>query len=164
MNVLINHCFCIDSHWGGKEPYWCRSIVSIDRVPEGKDYYDPPCPDWALIEEHPYASKEKEPFGRHETLRLRSDAMDWLTASIKDRELTKWQVAEGYSVKGWDVGTDAYNSNSGISFSVFFARPADAMRFVKHWSVYKNPISFLNYFKDIRMELNPKTGKMKRIP
>lgn len=160
MNILINHCWCSDSNWGGL--YSCRVIVSLNRVPEGKTYYDPPCPDWALVEEHPYTPPESpdDPFRRRDTLRLRPDVVKWLNRNVKDRKVPSY--VEG-GPKGWAVGTDTYNSHSGISFSIFFERQRDGMAFIKRWSVYKNPVSYLQYFKDIRKELDPTTGRLKRV-
>jgi len=160
MNILINHCWCSDSIWGGT--YDCRCIVTLNRVPEGKTYYDPPDPDWALVETHPHPPG-KGSF-RDETLRLRADVRAWLDANVKDRKLTKWFKKEGDTVKGWAVGSDKYNSTSGISFSFFFERQMDGMRFIKRWSHHKNPVSYLQYFKDIRKELDPATGKLKKVP
>lgn len=153
MNVSINHCWCTDSNWGGL--YACRVTVSLYRVPEGKTYYDPPCPDWALVEEHPYQSTAKT-FNR-ETLRLRADVAEWLAANVKDRKAPS--DVEG-GPKGWAVGSDEYNSTSGIHFTFFFHRRSDAMAFIKRWSVHKRPVNYLNYFTDRRFKLNPATGRM----
>lgn len=156
MNVLINHCWCSDSNWGGG--YDCRVIVSLYRVPEGKTYYDPPCPDWSLIEEHPRVSADAM---RNTTLRLRPDVVAWLSANVKDRKVPSY-VKGG--VKGWAVGSDAYNAHAGISFSLFLNRHRDAMAFIKRWSVHRLPVSYLQYFTDVRKELDPVTGTLKRVP
>ncbi len=150
MNVLINHCWCSDSNWGGH--YNCRVIVSIDRVPKGKTYYDPPEPDWLnLLEEHPFG------YGRN-VRRLKPDVIQWLQENIKDRQ------CEGEHKQGWCVGTDKYTDNNAISFSVFFERPSDALKFIKRWSSHKHPVHYLNYFQDIRRELDFATGRLKRTP
>ncbi len=152
MNILINHCWCPDSIWGGH--YDCKVIVSIYRVPEGKTYYDPPCPDWSLITEHEVNQSTPHHLYR-DTLRLRPDVIQWLNDNVKDR-------IDAKHPKGWAIGTDEYNSASGISFRLFFERRADGMAFIKRWSCYKNPVYYLNYFKDIRRELDPKTLRLKR--
>lgn len=159
MNILINHCWCSDSIWGGN--YSCRCIVTLDRVPQGKTYYDPPCPDWALVEEHPHKGDPAR--FRDETLKPRADVLAWLNANVKDRKLTKYDKDNGESVKGWAIGSDEYNAANTISFSFFFERQMDGMRFIKHWSHHKNPVSYLQYFKDIRKELDLTTGKLKRV-
>ena len=142
MNLLINHCWCSDSIWGGC--YDCQVIVSIYRISENKTYYDPPDKDWDIIEE----DKESD------ILRLKPEVMEWLNTNIPDRKHKE-------SPKGWAVGTDKYNSNSGISFNIFFHRQKDAMAFIKRWSNYKKPVNYLNYFKDIRKKLDQNTGKLK---
>jgi hypothetical protein len=159
MNILINHCWCSDSIWGGE--YNCRCIVSLDRVPDGKTYYDPPCPDWTLVEEHPHQSSNRR--DRTETLRPRADVLEWLKTNVKDRKLTKYERDQGDSLKGWAIGTDEYNASTGISFSFFFERQMDGMRFIRHWSHHRNPVSYLQYFKDIRKELDLATGKLKKV-
>jgi len=155
MDILINHCWCSDSIWGGE--YDCKTIVTLHRVPEGKTYYDPPSPDWALITEHEFSGAVFPSMG--ETLRVRPDVIEWLNANVKDRKIPSY-IKGG--TKGWAVGTDKYNSVSGISFSFFFERQRDGMAFIKHWSVHKNPVSYLQYFKDIRKELDFKTCKLIR--
>ena len=149
MNVLINHCWCSDSNWGGH--YNCRVIVSIDRVPVGKTYYDAPEPDWLnLLELHTLAN------GR-EVRRLKPEVIQWLQDNIKDRQ-------DDEQKKAWCVGTDKYNADMAISFTLFFERPSDALKFIKRWSSHKHPVDYLNYFQDIRRELDFVTGRMKRVP
>ena len=163
MYVLINHCWCRDCNWGGQ--YDCRVIVSIDRIAEGKTYYDPPMDDWTnLIEKHEYEWKDEVGFLHHDTNRLKPEIMQWLTDNIKDRKLLKWEMKRGENPKGWAVGTDLYNARDQLSFSVFFERTGDALKFIKRWSVYKKPVDYLNYFRDVRKKLDPKTNTLRRVP
>lgn len=156
MNVLINHCWCSDSIWGGH--YDCSVIVTLNMVQEGKNYHDEHDPDWtALLDEVPFKSK-KEPF-RFDTRRLKPEVAAWLEANVKDRKVCSY--TDG-GVKAWAVGTDAYNAANTISFSLFFERRRDAMAFIKRWSAHKQPIHYLNYFTDVRKELDPATGTLKR--
>ncbi len=155
MSLLQNHCWCSDSNWGGH--YNCRVILTIDYVQDGKGYHDGPTKDWEnlIIDDIPYENPER--LGRFETCRLKPEVMEWLKANVKD--------VEGEDHKqGWCVGTDKYNSNSGISFSIFFQRVSDAKKFAKQWSSYKNLFTYLNYFEDKRYGLNLKTGRLTRIP
>lgn len=155
MNILINHCWCSDSIWGGS--YDCRVIVSWDME---RDWgaHPPKChPDWALVEEHPFTPAEPDRFFGHPTThRLRADVYQWLTDNVKDR-------ADKEQPKGWAVGSDTYNAPQLCRFSLFFHRRRDAMAFVKHWSIHKRPVHYLNYFTDVRKELDPKTGRLKRV-
>ena len=157
MHILINHCFCSDSNWGGV--YDCRVILSIDMVQKGKTYHDPHEPDWINLIDDDIEFESKKPFrvGHYDTQRLKPEVIQWLTENIKDRDNKKHK-------QGWAVGTDEYNSDSGVSFSIFFERQRDAMNFIKRWSSHKKPVHYLNYFKDIRRELDPTTGRLKRVP
>ncbi len=163
MSVLINHCWCSDSIWGGN--YNCRVIVSIRSRVDGKGYYDPPTEDWKnLIEEHPMPHPI-ELFGRHNTWRLKPEVMEWLEKNIPDRKLRKWQIVKyNDSPKGWAVGTDKYNSNDVCSFNVFFDSYRQAARFIKRWSSIGKPADYLNYFRDLRRKYNPLTKTTQKVP
>ena len=147
MDILINHCWCADSNWGGV--YSCSSIVTINRISKGKTYYDPPTVDWInLLDQCQLDDGARVP-------RLKSEVVAWLLTNIKDREETP--------TKGWCMGSDIYNRNATISFNLFFERPKDALRFVKQWSCYRNPEDYLNYFRDIRRRLDYTTGCLRRV-
>jgi len=157
MNMLINHCWCADSNWGGI--YDCTTIVSIDRVPKGKKYHEGVTDDWKnLIDGRILSDEDTLRLHAYETKFLKPEVMEWLKENIKDRNRT-----EGHH-QGWAVGTDDYNVNSRISFPVFFDRPWSALKFIKKWSSYKKPIDYLNYFQDVRREYDFSTGRMKRVP
>ena len=164
MNVLINNCWCRLSNWGGQ--YNCRVVVSLDQYDTTEDVYArKQTPDWnAIVEEHPYDNGKEIPFRKYSTNRLKSEVIQWLTDNVKDRKLRKWEVERGENPKGWAVGSDEYNSNDCLDFSIFFERATDARKFIKRWSPYKNPVDYLNYFRDLRWKLDPTTGKMKRAP
>lgn len=155
MGVLLNHCWCSDSNWGGH--YNCRVILTIDYVQDGKGYHDGPTADWKnLIEGNiPYSNPDR--LGRFATTRLKPEVIEWLKANVKDVKTTEPHK------QGWCVGTDKYNSNSGISFSIFFQRVTDARAFAKRWSSFKNFYDYLNYFDDKRWKLNLTTGRLNRV-
>ena len=94
-SILINHCWCSDSIWGGK--YNCRVIARLDRIPVNKSYYDTPNEDWTnlLVFDETY-------------LQLKPEVHQWLEQNIP--------------VKGWAIGTDKYNSIDELSFSFFFQK------------------------------------------
>lgn len=151
MSLLHNHCWCSDSNWGGQ--YDCRVILTIDYVPDGKGYHDGPTKDWENLIEDDIPCENTDRLGRFETCRLKPEVLEWLKVNVKD-------VA---GKPGWCVGTDKYNSNSGISFNIFFQRVKDAKAFAKQWSSFKNLHDYLNYFADKRYKLNLKTGRLQRI-
>jgi hypothetical protein len=153
MSLLLNHCWCSDSNWGGH--YNCRTILTIDYVQDGKSYHDGPTEDWKNLLEDDVPFENPERIGRFETVRLKSEVIEWLKANVKD--------VEGEDHKqGWCIGTDKYNATSGISFNIFFQRVSDAKAFAKKWSSYKNLFGYLNYFADKRYKLNLKTGRLQR--
>ena len=155
MNILINHCWCRDSIWGGQ--YNCRVIVSLEQYAMREDVYARKnSPDWDAI------LFELNSDTREETHRLKPEVIQWLNENVKDvREDFKYNDT---TRKAWAVGSDKYNSTDSISFHLFFQRATDARKFIKRWSVHKNPVDYLNYFKDLRWKLDPATGKMKSAP
>lgn len=137
MNVLINHCWCSDSNWGGH--YDCRVIVDISRNENG--YYSPITQDWKSI-----VDEDKE----NDIIRFRPEVIEWLKQNFADRR--------------WAIGTDAYNNmSSKLSICLFFQSARDALKFIKHWSSHKRPVNYFNYFRDIRFKLDEKTGTLKRV-
>jgi hypothetical protein len=173
MKYYSNHCWCSSSNWGGN--FDCRYIIGIDRIKEGKTYYDTPEEDWTnLIDKIDGHLNVKEyqnlknnspdmddeslkSMATRPTYRLNKEVLEWLTENVKD-------IAKGvYAGKGWCIGSDDYNANSSLKFSIFFRRRRDAMNFVKVWSSYKKPVTYFDYFKDIRKELNPKTNTLQVV-
>ena len=153
MNVLINHCWCSDSNWGGQ--YNCRVIVSLEQFASIEDVHKRKrTPDWnTLLDE----VKDKNDF-HNDTWRLKPEVTQWLKVNVKDYDCDEHK-------QGWAVGTDKYNSKAnGLDFSIFFQRATDARKFIKHWSIHKNPVDYLNYFRDLRWKLDTTNGKMKRAP
>ena len=152
-SILINHCWCSDSIWGGV--YDCRVVASIRRIPEGKTYYDEPTEDWTnLVEiDKDYRTTDEHSFPVDSTLRLKPEVHQWMEQNIPDRN----------KVKGWTIGTDKYNSIDTLSFSFFFQSAHDAEKFIKKWSSIGKPAEKLNYFKDKRYKYNPKTKTLQRI-
>jgi hypothetical protein len=147
MHVLINHCWCSDSNWGGH--YDCRVIVGINRIEKDKTFYDPPSADWTLLTERIKDWDFDEIGIPKDTIRLKPEVLQWLTEEVGGKK--------------WAVGSDAYNSRDTLNVSVFFQSSRDAMRFIKRWSVFGKPVSYLNYFTENRRELDLKTGRLKRV-
>ncbi len=181
MDYLQNHCWCSDSNWGGN--YDCRHIVTIPRNLREESYHDGPHIDWGNVtttkeyfdedffnetvklfkkisKENSEISDLEIPVKRDTYTKkipiLKPEVINWLNENVKDRK--------GDSPKGWACGSDEYLSDdSSISLSVFFHRKSDAMNFIKTFSVFKKPVSFLNYFKDDRRKLNMETLKLDKI-
>ena len=157
MNVLINHCWCHDCNWGGQ--YNCRVIVSVEHFATLDDIHKRKSTlDWSMIvEDVPYDNGKEIPFRKLETTRLKPEVMQWLNNNVKERDCDEQK-------QGWAVGSDEYNSTDRLGFSIFFERPTDALNFIKRWSVYKKPVDYLNYFRDVRKKLDPKTNTLRRVP
>jgi len=154
MQVLINHCWCSDSNWGGQ--YNCRVIVSIKSRAEGKTYYDAPTDDWKNL-----IVKQDNRKSLYDGKALKPEVVDWLTKNIKDIKLSQWMTKEkGYHPQGWAIGTPDYNSRDGLDLCVFFQRQTDALRFIRHWSSIKKPEYFFNYFSGKRLKYDVATKKL----
>lgn len=146
MNYLRNHCWCSDSNWGGN--YDCEIMVVLI------SYEDPYKTDWEnLIVKIPKKKKVQYPgFPEIEIdsfyRTLKPEVIDWLHNNISDFK----------GGKGWCIGSEDYDDCS-TSYTVFFQRRKDAMKFIKTWSVHKKPIRYVQYFTDVRKILNIETGK-----
>lgn len=168
MDFLHNAYWCSDSIWGGD--YNCEYIVSIEKFVGEEDFQkDPPNIDFQnCIEETSFFSEKKYQeqlniFSKHlkendklndekieeiskevsmiQTYRLKPDIVKWLEDNVTDRK-------DPYCNKGWSVGTDKYNSINVTSFDIFFHRKADAMKFIKTFSLYKKPTMIFDSFND----------------
>lgn len=157
MRLHVNHVFCTSPCWG-EGTYWCRYLVSIDRIPEGKDYHDEPEKDWInLTEEFDYFDEERykgnlgfvslqgitdevlRKMAMKKARQLKPEVLEWLN-TIKERK------DEDYT-QGWCCGNEDYLAFSSMSISIFFHRKVDAISFIRRWSVHKKPTSFFDYFK-----------------
>ena len=151
MNYLRNHCWCSDSNWGGN--YDCQIIVGLNSYEE--DYEE----DWNnLIIQVPY--KEVLKVGNYpeieverNLLKLKPEVLIWLLVNVPDFQ----------DYKGWCVGSNSYDKDNHISYSIFFQRRRDAMKFIKTWSKWKKPLFYCQYFTDIRKKLNTVTGNYEEI-
>ena len=115
-------------------------------IDKGKTYYDPHSQDWLNLINNDDTKRDNVPS-------LKSEVYQWLVDNVQDID----------GEHGWCVGNDEYRKNDAISLCVFFKKRNDMMKFIKHWSIHKNPVNYLNYFKDIRRQLNPKTGRLSRV-
>lgn len=152
MHFHTNHCFCLDSIWGGQ--FDCRFMVSIAKYfPKWKPGAKPH-EDWtSLIDEIPRPARKI--FEALHINRLKPEVLKWLEENVKDNRED--------DEKGFAVGSDAYNSNGSPDFTLFFYRRSDAMRFIKRWSTYRKPTTYFDYFKEIRRQYNFKTKTLQRV-
>ena len=181
MNYLKNHITCHEDING--EIYNCKYLITIeefldeefvvDKINKDKDFIKDM--DWYNnIIEKEFFNKQRFEFikelrknqGKNEidkvseyndvTYILKPEIIKWLNENIKNGK-------DKDKTKGWNIGSDLYNSKNSCSFNIFFYRYIDAMKFVKEFSVYKKPLNYLNYFDDIRKQYNIKSKKLEVI-
>lgn len=77
---------------------------------------------------------------------LKKEVVDWLNENIKDEN----------EEKCWCVGNDEYIINDYNKITIFFKREFDALKFIRTWSIFKEPVFYFDYFSDDRrnMDLN----------
>lgn len=145
MDYFKNHCWCSDSNWGGN--YDCTIIVSLKSYQE--NYKD----DWDTLMVEQSFKDSSDLFPEIEIDKtysiLKSEVLLWLEENIPDFK----------GNKGWCIGSQKYLYTDGGSFSIFFQRRRDAMKFIKTWSKWKKPLFYCQYFTDIRKQLDLTTGK-----
>jgi hypothetical protein len=188
MHFHQNHCYCLTSHWDN-DWYDASYMVIIDMHDRNYDRTIPldkqiVSPDWKamidinqvidqdrLIFDKKFFSKIKHA-GKFTDQQLEEMAMtdcpapkpaviDWLTTNVAP-ETAKRTNANG---KGWAMGNDRYRlrqSHGELTF--WFYRRSDAMKFIKEWSVYTKPTTYLNYFKDdLRKLIDGKLTKVDQL-
>ena len=161
MGYLKNHCWCSDSNWGGH--YDCKIIVSLNSYKDGyKEDWDRLIITKEYLDEKSYQFIKKAiPVETEEDLISRSmiqvnalkpEVLGWLETNVLDFE----------GIKGWCVGSDSYTNDACLSYSVFFQRRKDAMKFIKTWGIWKKTLHYCQYFTDVRKRLNAETEKYER--
>lgn len=173
--------FCTSPCWGKKNTaYWCRYLVSVERTREKKHPYTKD-EDWVNLtekftffdeeeynrrkewdKEHPRSFELTEEQERllctKDAYRLKPEVLKWLNENIKERKDPDYP-------QGWCVGDEAYLARDIMNTNIFFHRKADALAFIKHWSRFKKPTTYFNYFANpiIRKELNLETNKLEYV-
>lgn len=103
--------------------------------------------------EDEFLSKYKE-LSRRKTITLKSEIIDWLNENIRDRVITYKETKSPLAnTKGWAIGDDKYNSSQSYELNIFFARQIDALKFIRKFSIFKDPTFYFDYFHDERREL-----------
>lgn len=167
MEYYTNHCWCSASNWDS-DFFDCRFLITINKDVD-KEFEDMLVTKKVFMEEdyNRYVScmkkalpevyisiVEKDSFKKgfyKKYNALSEEVLQWLMDNVEDNK-------EG---KTWCIGDDNYLSTGYAqqTFTFFFKRRKDAMAFVKHWSKYKKPTTYFDYFRDKRKELNLETGK-----
>lgn len=181
-----NHCWCSESIYDGKNfdgevmvvfggglsnDFLEDNEIEIDdfdfnRLTEKRKFFDQESWDDRLEFYKERAEKAGKEFKEsdHEyakiadtkdTVFLKQKVVDWLNENIKDKKDTDENTPENER-KGWAIGNDKYNSNQSYRINVFFDRQKDALKFIRKWSIYKDPTFYFDYFHDERREMNIK--------
>lgn len=81
------------------------------------------------------------------TVTLNEEVVEWLNQNIKDKKNTNGKTSLNKR-KGWAIGNLSYNSTTSYSFNIFFYRQIDALKFIRKFSIFKEPIFYFDYFND----------------
>lgn len=163
MDYLKNHCWCSDSVWGCH--YDCQIIVSLNSY----EYHNKQ--DWnnVLTKEKYFSQKRYE-----EAKKMFADKQYYTDdfhksyatrdINIPKPEVVEWlydNVACGKNGEPmFAYGSKDYTfEDSASSYSFFFQRRKDAMKFIKTWSIHRKPVYYTQYFTDVRKKLNLETMK-----
>lgn len=98
--------------------------------------------------------EDEKRFNRRKTITLKSEIIGWLNENIQDRVITYKETKSPLAnTKGWAIGDDKYNSNQSYEINIFFARQIDALKFIRKFSIFKDPTFYFDYFHDERREM-----------
>lgn len=87
---------------------------------------------------------------------LNPNIIEWLNENVKDfKNFDGTNVEDINERKGWCIGNDEAISKND-EFTIFFKRELDALKFIREFSIFKEPIFYFDYFSDDRrnMDLN----------
>jgi len=84
---------------------------------------------------------------------LKQEIIDWLNDNIEDVKNSD-ENTPIEKRKGWAIGNKYYNFKQGYQIDIIFTRQLDAIEFIKKWSIYKKPISYIDSFNEDRREIN----------
>lgn len=179
MHYHSNHCWCSQSNWDDNI-YDSRHMVSISKYPNyevgAAHYKQIIADDWTnCIVEVPTVSdaeyefekmwvesykkdevddaeikRRTDTYATRPCPTLRDEVITWLNENVKSSRRDE----RSNRPEGWCVGNDQYRMSGSLSeLIIWFLRRNDALQFIKTWSVYKKPTTYLNYFDDDRREL-----------
>lgn len=90
---------------------------------------------------------------------LKPEVMKWLEDNVEPPKSKRDYDAQPH---GWCIGDVDYRLGSRKNFTIWFYRRNDALKFIKQWSFYKKPTTYLNYFKNDYQELNVISNKLEK--
>ncbi len=90
------------------------------------------------------------------SITLKKEVIEWLNKNIEDKKNTNIETPINKR-KGWAIGNLDYNSKDTYSFRICFYRQIDALKFIRNFSIFKEPIFYFDYFNNMErrnMDLN----------
>lgn len=86
---------------------------------------------------------------------LKQNVLEWLNENVKDVLNLENQKLDINESKAWAIGNNEYISRND-HFTIFFKRELDALKFIREFSIFKEPIFYFDYFSEDRrnMDLN----------
>lgn len=87
---------------------------------------------------------------------LNQDVINWLNENIKDvKNIDGTEIKEINERKGWCIGNEDFIARTN-EMKIFFKRELDALKFIREFSIFKEPIFYFDYFSEDRrnMDLN----------
>jgi hypothetical protein len=178
MHYHSNHCWCSESNWDNKTfdvthmvdikkyPKYDVNIAHSDQVIADdwfnninevptlslKEYEHNKCVYAKLEEKHGTLATDEQlrGFSMKKCPTPDNAVMQWLNDNVKPSTDKRRKDRP----EAWCIGNADYRMDGETgAFTFWFLRRRDAMKFIKEFSIYKKPTSYLNYFTDDRREL-----------
>ena len=184
MRYFTNHSWCSESCWDNK-CFNSEVIVSIkefidtDRISCYKNKLQNP--DWNNLIEIKKDCFDEKAYNNHlnfvetykknykdeeitfsltksdfikENRYLKQEVIDWLNENIKNK-LGSNKNTPLEDKKGWAIGNDAYRLTDHSQLNIFFDRQIDALKFIRKFSIFKEPTNYFDYFEDTCADMEP---------
>ena len=86
---------------------------------------------------------------------LKQEVIEWLNENVKDKKDSN-ENTPLEERKGWAIGNVGFrHKEDGVT--IFFERQLDALKFIRKFSIFKEPTQYFDYFEDKQsIEMHPK--------
>ncbi len=78
---------------------------------------------------------------------LKDEVIDWLNNNVKNKKNVRENTPLNEK-KGWGIGNLEYNSKDSNNMFIVFERQLDALKFIRKFSIFKEPLFYFDYFND----------------
>ena len=110
--------------------------------------------DGTIFDLEKYEKRFKDNYEEQQIQVLNQEAIDWLNENIKDKRDSNENNPLNER-KGWAIGSNDYIFRNNHYFVIFFERQIDALKFIRKFSIFKEPTFVFDCFADDRKELTP---------